>query len=285
MSNKLIYISSNSDELANQLDKALKPFVSKRKDLRIIHKSKIYPGDNQKARIVEFIEQANYILVILNMNFLAENNDEIFLIKQKAAITQTKVILIQAGASCWECEFSSDFVSLPSSRKRLSHYSDQDDFWYEVANGLQNILMLDSENRILRLSCNVPISRSPARAGDTGIGFDDDFLTEINESIEISGTKEGDILFKISGNSMSPYYNNGDYILCRKILERENLKESEKYLFKTRDRGYFLKYLKKDKTHSVALISSNKETETFDIERDDIVEVWRIVKSIKIADE
>lgn len=238
--------------------------------------------------IESFIVEADIIIVLVSLNYINYCEEEMKLIETKKCRKKVKIFNVHLNRCFWQKTFLKDFVSLPfnSEYSTFSTCQNENNFWFEVAWGIEKVLeLLDSKPKKFRISVNVPISPSPVRAGDTGIGYDESSVFETDDSIEITDSKEGDILFKISGDSMKPVYSDGDYVLCRRVLDKSDLKESKKYVFKTRDRGYFLKYFKTTDKSNISLVSANKETEAFKVPKEDILEVWQVVKSIKIADE
>jgi len=84
--------------------------------------------------------------------------------------------------------------------------------------------------------------------------------------------------FQINGDSMKPVPS-GSYIICEYVLDWEFVKTGQTYIVVTQSDGIVYKRITNEMISNRRLIlnSDNKEYSSFEIQADDIVEIWKAV--------
>ncbi len=82
-------------------------------------------------------------------------------------------------------------------------------------------------------------------------------------------------IFQIEGDSMLPI-TSGSYVICEYTENWEEIKEGLSYMLITRNNGILFKRVWQDEnTDHLLLKSDNKEHESFDINKNELIEVWK----------
>ena len=82
-------------------------------------------------------------------------------------------------------------------------------------------------------------------------------------------------IFQIEGDSMLPI-TSGSYVICEYIENWEELKEGLSYMLITKNNGILFKRVWQDEHADHLLLKSDNEAhEPFDINRNDLIEVWK----------
>ena len=100
--------------------------------------------------------------------------------------------------------------------------------------------------------------------------------------IDINPFNDCDFALPIFGDSMYPHYQNGDIVLCRRIIDKSIIPLGEAYLIVTSEHR-MLKYLRKGTTQSMLLAVSENSAlfDPFPIEIDKILKLYLVKGIIK----
>ncbi len=101
--------------------------------------------------------------------------------------------------------------------------------------------------------------------------------------------KHNEILVLIQGDSMSPRFKDGDFVICLPIDLEDILaaKESKKrtYVIRTKRQGTLLKYIKDINTQNITLASENISHSNIVMEGTEIDSIFLVTRSVKIRAE
>jgi hypothetical protein len=101
--------------------------------------------------------------------------------------------------------------------------------------------------------------------------------------------KYDEILVPIQGDSMSPLYEEGDYVICKPInfydaiISKNNTTST--FVIRTKILGTLLKYIGSVSSNCVILCSENSMHDPIELEIEEIDSMFIVVKSIKIRSE
>ncbi len=94
--------------------------------------------------------------------------------------------------------------------------------------------------------------------------------------------------FEIEGNSMTPSYISGDYVICSSIPNvyfEQVLKNYKTYIIVTQDSIFLKRIINNLKINkSLMLISDNEAFEPFEIAQNEILEIWKVESVITKRD-
>lgn len=123
------------------------------------------------------------------------------------------------------------------------------------------------------------IAGFPAIDND-GVSFDDCQHYSIPE-FEAKGA---DFLIRVSGDSMTPLYCNGDIIACRKIAEIHFFQWGGVYVLDT-SQGVLVKYVEECEKNDdcILCVSENKRYKPFPLPKDDIRSLSTIVGLVRLV--
>lgn len=123
------------------------------------------------------------------------------------------------------------------------------------------------------------IAGFPAIDND-GVSFDDCQHYSIPE-FEAKGA---DFLIRVSGDSMTPLYCNGDIIACRKIAEIHFFQWGGVYVLDT-SQGVLVKYVEECEKNDdcILCVSENKRYKPFSLPKDDIRSLSTIVGLVRLV--
>lgn len=92
-----------------------------------------------------------------------------------------------------------------------------------------------------------------------------------------------DFMIRINESSMSPKYNSGDIVACRIINQETFIQWNKVHVIATKEQGVLVKRLKKGKDNKFLLaISDNKNYDSFEIPKDEIVNIALITGVIRL---
>lgn len=113
-----------------------------------------------------------------------------------------------------------------------------------------------------------------------GVSFDDCERYSIPE-FEAKGAN---FLIRVSGDSMTPMYNNGDIIACRKIAEIHFFQWGGVYVLDT-SQGVLVKYVEECEKDgdSIVCVSENKRYKPFRLPKEDIRSLSTIVGLVRLV--
>lgn len=93
--------------------------------------------------------------------------------------------------------------------------------------------------------------------------------------------KKVDFMIEISGNTMTPHFKNGDYIVCTLIKNSNFIQWNKPHVIVTKEQGILVKRLKQSKTIDCLLaISDNPQYDPFDIPLNEITAIALIVGGV-----
>lgn len=116
---------------------------------------------------------------------------------------------------------------------------------------------------------------SPANAGAAVISQ----LSDSPVQVYVPGLPRGTYrTFPVQGDSMEPYYWGGDYVVCSLVSDFREIKSWLHYVIIARE-GVWLKGVSFT-LNKATLISSNPFYEPFQIDNDEILEIWKPVRRI-----
>lgn len=131
----------------------------------------------------------------------------------------------------------------------------------------------------------IPLIPMEAIAGfptidNDGVSFDDCQHYSIPE-FEAKGA---DFLIRVSGDSMTPLYCNGDIIACRKIAEIHFFQWGGVYVLDT-SQGVLVKYVEECEKNDdcILCVSENKRYKPFSLPKDDIRSLSTIVGLVRLV--
>lgn len=90
---------------------------------------------------------------------------------------------------------------------------------------------------------------------------------------------------------MSPFVNEGDYVLCRKcknlleIIDDSKAYKNKKYVLETFTRGFMLKTFESDGEYFILKSENNKEHPNFSIKKSDIKSYWKVIEKANFSQE
>ena len=92
-----------------------------------------------------------------------------------------------------------------------------------------------------------------------------------------------DFMICIKGPSMSPKYNSGDIVACRIINQGTFIQWNKVHVIATKEQGVLIKRLKKGEDNNFLLaISDNKNYDSFEIPKDEILNIALITGVIRL---
>lgn len=114
----------------------------------------------------------------------------------------------------------------------------------------------------------IPLLPSEALAS---MGSEDASILQYDyEYFVIPVFKEAEFLITVRGAGMSPKYNSGDILACKKVLVSSFFQWNQVYVLYT-EQGVLIKRIKKSsKENFVSIVSDNSDYETFDLAINDI---------------
>lgn len=146
INSKKIFISySKEDEdLRKELDKQLTSLKRQQK-VETWHDRDLYAGDEWHPTIIEKLESADIILLLVSANFMATDyimNEEVPRALERAANKKCVLIPILIKPCVWENLPFAKYLALPDKGKAVTQYSDRDEAWTLVAKGIDVIVKL-----------------------------------------------------------------------------------------------------------------------------------------------
>lgn len=138
---------------------------------------------------------------------------------------------------------------------------------------------INSKHKGIPLIPMEAIAGFPAIDND-GVSFDDCQHYSIPE-FEAKGA---DFLIRVSGDSMTPLYCNGDIIACRKIAEIHFFQWGGVYVLDT-SQGVLVKYVEECEKNDdcILCVSENKRYKPFSLPKDDIRSLSTIVGLVRLV--
>ena len=128
----------------------------------------------------------------------------------------------------------------------------------------------------------IPLIPTSAMAG--AFTSDISFMEYECEHYFIPDFKGADFLIRVSGDSMTPLYCNGDIIACRKIAEIHFFQWGGVYVLDT-SQGVLVKYVEECEKNDdcILCVSENKRYKPFPLPKDDIRSLSTIVGLVRLV--
>ena len=100
---------------------------------------------------------------------------------------------------------------------------------------------------------------------------------------QIAEFQTADFLVRIKGDSMTPKYNAGDIIACKKVTDLLFFQWGRVYVVDTKSQGMMVKRVRQSTTEEkIRLVSENPDYDPFDIPRSDINAVSLVMGAITV---
>lgn len=96
----------------------------------------------------------------------------------------------------------------------------------------------------------------------------------IEDFYTVSEFKNSDFLIRVKGDSMTPKYNGGDLVACKKVTETYFLQWGRVYVIYTKSQGIMIKRVQPaDDNDYIKCVSDNPKYAPFDVPKEDIVSI------------
>lgn len=117
-------------------------------------------------------------------------------------------------------------------------------------------------------ACTLPLIPHEAFAGPGLPTYED---LKIEDYYTVSEFKSSDFLIRVKGDSMTPKYNGGDLVACKKVNETYFIQWGHVYVIYTESQGIMIKRLQQsEKEGYVKCVSDNEKYAPFDVPMADI---------------
>lgn len=132
--------------------------------------------------------------------------------------------------------------------------------------------MLKDEGRATRPSAHtLPLIPMEAFAGPGLPAYEDE---RIEDYYTVSEFKESDFLIRVKGDSMTPKYNGGDLVACKKVSETYFLQWGRVYVIYTQSQGIMIKRVQPCEDDDwITCVSDNPRYAPFNVPKSDIVSI------------
>lgn len=126
----------------------------------------------------------------------------------------------------------------------------------------------------------IPLIPLEAVAGFGSLQFPD---IPVEGFYQVAEFGNADFLVRIKGDSMTPKYNAGDIIACKKVQEILFFQWGRIYVVDTKSQGMMVKRVRQGATEEkIKLVSENPDYEPFEIPRSDINAVSLVIGAITL---
>jgi len=96
----------------------------------------------------------------------------------------------------------------------------------------------------------------------------------VEDFYTVTEFKESDFLIRVKGDSMTPKYNGGDLVACKKVTETYFLQWGRVYVICTRSQGIMIKRVQPAQDNQwITCVSDNPKYAPFDVPKEDIVSI------------
>ena len=127
---------------------------------------------------------------------------------------------------------------------------------------------------------SLPLIPIEAFAGPGEPNYEDE---RIQDYYTVTDFKESDFLLRVKGDSMTPKYNGGDLVACKKVTDTYFIQWGRVYVIYTRSQGAMIKRLQpSEKEGWITCVSENVKYAPFDVPMEDIVSVALVNGSISL---
>lgn len=92
-----------------------------------------------------------------------------------------------------------------------------------------------------------------------------------------------DMIIGLTGDSMSPKYNNGDKIACKILHEKKVVEYGKVFVVGTREHGLILKRVRKSTNpNNYLMVSDNPDYDAFEVEKEDVTGLALVLGILRI---
>ena len=145
--------------------------------------------------------------------------------------------------------------------------------WLILGDGdmLSGFDSLDSEPQPKLAAHTLPLIPLEAFAGPGLPAYED---LKIEDYYTVTDFKNSDFLIRVKGDSMTPKYNGGDLVACKKVTETYFLQWGRVYVIYTQSQGIMIKRVEPaDDNDYIKCVSDNPKYAPFDVPKSDIVSI------------
>ena len=129
-------------------------------------------------------------------------------------------------------------------------------------------------------SASLPLIPIEVFAGPGEIDYGDE---RVQDHYTVTDFKDSDFLLRVKGDSMTPKYNGGDLVACRRVPDVYYLQWGRVYCIYTKSQGAMIKRLQPSEREGwIKCVSENVKYAPFDVPMEDIVSVALVNGSISL---
>ena len=129
----------------------------------------------------------------------------------------------------------------------------------------------EETREVTQTAHTLPLIPLEAFAGPGLPAFEDE---RIEDYYTVSEFKNSDFLVRVKGDSMTPKFNGGDLVACKKVNDIFFIQWGRVYVIYTQSQGIMIKRLEKsDKENCIRCVSDNPRYAPFDVPDEDIVSI------------
>ena len=126
----------------------------------------------------------------------------------------------------------------------------------------------------------IPLIPTEAFAGEITFHFDE---IPIEDMYTVSEFKQADFLIRVKGDSMSPKYNGGDIVACKKIQSLTFFQWHRIYVIRTASQGVIIKRVEPGNCDSeVKIVSENSKYAPFSLAKKEITDIALVLGAITL---
>lgn len=126
----------------------------------------------------------------------------------------------------------------------------------------------------------LPLIPSEAFAGYGAVVYGD---LPIEDYYTVNEFRDADFLIRVKGDSMSPKFNGGDIVACKKIKEMTFFQWNRIYVIYTESQGILIKrVMPSDDDSSITLVSDNKAYQPFNVPKSEISAIALVLGAITL---
>lgn len=105
----------------------------------------------------------------------------------------------------------------------------------------------------------------------------------VEDTYHITEFNDADFLIRVKGDSMTPRFNGGDIVACKKIYELLYFQWHRIYVIYTKSQGVMIKRVEQSENAScIKLVSDNPNYHPFEIPKDDISDIALVMGAITL---
>lgn len=105
----------------------------------------------------------------------------------------------------------------------------------------------------------------------------------VEDYYHITEFNQADFLIRVKGDSMTPRFNGGDIVACKKLLERLFFQWHRIYVIYTRSQGVMIKRVEQsERENYIKLVSDNPNYSPFEIPEADIADIALVLGAITL---